>query len=179
MVHLRTFHRRFLAVLLISLPLAVLLGPRVRLPFIDAGDFRVQDFVMAAAILYFLVFDLTQPRAQGHSLRVRAIFWILVVGAALSLFYAVSDSGSIFQTFYTMRLFQVPIIALIVFRCLETLKWPGLKLLIISLTVGAMINLAWIGFQALRSNPGPLWDVNRGYIEQYGQGLIVEGAPFH
>jgi len=75
-------------------------------------------------------------------------------------------------------LFQVPIIALIVFRCLETLKWPGLKLLIISLTLGATINLAWIGFQALSNNLGPLWDVNRGYIFQYGPGLIGDGATF-
>jgi len=178
MAHLRALHRGFAAVLMISLPLAVLVGPRVRLPFIDAGDFRVQDFLMAGAILYFLVLDLTQPRAQGHPLRVRAIFWILVVGAALSLFYAVSDSGSIFQTFYTMRLFQVPIIALIVFRCLETLKWPGVKLLIISVTVSTMINLAWIGFQALTNNPAPLWDVNREYIFQYGPGLLGDGAPF-
>lgn len=162
---------------LVAFPLSILLGPRISLPFASHGDFRVQDFLVLSAIIFFLALDFAQNTSNIPDLST-ILFWAFLAVACLATIYFLVLSDTTIGPFYTLRLLELPIITIVVVRSLNQSMAKGLRLLLLSIAAGVAVNIAWIGIQTMTDTKGTLWHINSGDIEQYGPGLLGEPGAF-
>lgn len=163
--------------LLVAFPLSILLGPRISLPFASLGDFRIQDFLALTAVIFFVALDLSQTTSNLSDLST-ILFWAAMVVACLAMLYFLVLSDTTIAPFYTLRLLELPIISILIVRSLNQSAAKGLGLLLLSIVVGVIVNIGWIGIQTITNTHGPLWYLNSGDIEQYGPGLLGEPGAF-
>lgn len=177
-------HRLVLALTVLMLPLAVLLGPRVGFPEVPLGDFRTQDVIVAGSVLYFLYLDLKRvfaPTVHGaQSTRmVIPIFWSAVLIPLAFIGLLVANSSAIFPIFYVARLFEPLIIGLVMYRALDALGQRAIWIFVISTGGALVLNLTWVGAQVLLQRYGSFWSFSyQPSKEQYGPGLIGDFAAF-
>jgi len=169
--------RRVPIFFLFAFPLAILVGPRVSLPYFDQGDFRIQDFLVVGAILYFMGLDFsrTSKRAfHGSSI----LLWALVLSAYLVATHAIMNLDFTVGTAYTLRLLEILVLSVITFRSLELAGDRGLRFVLGSIALGTALNLIWIAVQLVTGSNRAFWSVASGGIEQYGPGLVGEPGAF-
>ena len=159
------------------IPIAILIGPRISVPIFESGDFRVQDFLVPVAALYFIACDF---RYSNSNRRVFPAFflWTTLVTASLAIMYFVSTYSQSITPFYLLRLIELPLIAVIIFRSLDAIGPRGLTSFVTASGLAMVANLGWIGTQALIRSNRPLWNINSSGIEQYGPGLLGEPGAF-
>jgi len=162
---------------LFAFPLAILVGPRISLPYFDQGDFRIQDFLVVGAILYFMGFDFSRASKRAfHGSSI--LLWVLVLCAWLVATHAIVNLDFTVGTAYTLRLLEMPILSVVIFRSLE-LAGDGKQIFVLgSIALGTALNLVWIAVQLVTGSKRVFWSVASGGIEQYGPGLVGEPGAF-
>jgi len=168
---------RITAFFLFAFPISILLGPRVSLPYFPQGEFRFQDFLVVGAIIFFLSSDLSRGRNERLS-GSSALLWLLVFSASLFAAVAFARMDFSVSTFYTLRLLEMPVISLIIFRSLESAGTKGLRVMLGSIALGVTANLSWVAVQVATGNKPPFWSFPPGDIPQYGPSLVGEAGAF-
>jgi hypothetical protein len=170
-------HTRVPIFFLFAFPLAILVGPRISLPYFDQGDFRIQDFLVVGAILYFMGLDFSRASKRAfHGSSI--LLWVLVLSAWVVATHAIVNVDFTIGTAYTLRLLEIPVLSVIIFRSLE-LAGDGKQIFVLgSIALGTALNLIWIAVQLVTGSKRVFWSVASGGIAQYGPGLVGEPGAF-
>ena len=160
---------------LFILPLSVLTGPRIALPFLPEGDLRASDFAVLVFWALFLGAELLLTFEVRHR-QGQAIFLAVSSLILVSVAFVVADGVLSFSDFFLGRILELVLIVALVRRMLDIGEGKGLIALFVSVGLGIFLNLIWFGAQVARGK-GPLWEVGDVSVYQYGYGLVGDGAP--
>lgn len=162
---------------LFGFPLATIVGPRIAVPGFDQGDFRLQDVLALGACILLIVNDLRSfPR--GTPGKASIALWVLLTGAAILIVFSGIANSPPLVTFYSLRLLEVPVIALLIYRLLLLSGAEGFRASLFGIGLGLSANLVWVATQLLSGSSGALWSLGSVAVEQYGVGLLGEEAAF-
>lgn len=173
----RSFPQRMAQVILVVLPLALLLGPRISIPLLSQGDFRFHEFILGLVITYFLITDVVARDRKIWDLATVG-FWISVCAGVVVLAAAVVSSSVTIGTFYILRLLEPLVVAFAVFRLLEAGGLRALEFVLRSVFVGFLLNLTWVAFQIATRPQRALLELGIVDSRQYGVSLAGEAGAF-
>lgn len=166
--------------LLFILILIIGIGPRISLGFVDA-EIRVQDLLIIPLMLY-LVLTRT-PATKMPVQRLLGLALPIFVGAsmitvAISVF-VFPDVALLRRITFYGRTVEMIFLAIVVAGLYLRAGHKALKSVLSAVTVGAVLNLAWFGYQLATGAPQTLVGQQvSDQIESYGPKLIGEPSAF-
>lgn len=178
-VHVRTRKKKFSQLALVLLPLTVLVGPRIGIPGFPQGDFRAQDFAVLVSVVVLTVSDLRLRLRRGEAGgRAAAGFWVLLGISILFVMFMVFAQEISLSSFYLLRLLELPIISLLVYRLLCLGGDGALRMLLVAIVFGLLVNSGWVVIQLATDAPGVAWAFTPDVVSSYGPTLLGEAGAF-
>ena len=162
-------------IFLASLPLFILVGPRIPFPGSSLGDLRVTDILIGVAVFFAMARSFSGGKRNALLL---PFLWLCSALAGFVVFVGLLQGKFSVQHFYSLRLIELVLITLLVLGALRLAGFVGVRIYLFSTLLGGAINGVWILYQVLSADYGPLWNFTSRTERLYGAVLIGDVGPF-